>query len=265
MSQFAERYGPLALVTGASSGIGLAFAEELAERGLNLVLTARRGDRLEELAERLQRTQGTICHVLVADLTDQDAPSRLLDATADMDIGLVVSNAGFTTKGSFDRVSPSRMAKLITVNCHAPMQLARGFIPRLKARGQGGFLATASIEGLLTMPYSTTYSATKALVVSLCEGLWAELQGSGVDVLALCPGATESEATLGRGAGVAAKEKLMPARALVKQALDHMADGPIYVAKEHLQGQLEGLLAMPRRDALLQVEESMRPYQRHFE
>lgn len=260
MSDFRHRYGPVAFVTGASSGIGLAFATELAERGLDVVLVARRRERLENLGRAIEQAHGVKVHSIVADLSDSNAPATLLEATRDLDVGLVVSNAGFNSKGRFEQGSASRMAKLLTVNCHAPMQLAHGFIPRLKARGRGGFIATASVEGLMSMPYSTAYSATKALVVSLCEGLWAELKETGVNVLALCPGATESEATMGEAAGVESRQQLMPAKELVRQALDHIADGPTYVAREHLEGPLEALLKMPRRDALLHVEQTMRGY-----
>ena len=145
--EFRETYGPIALVTGASSGIGLAFAEELAARGFDLVLVARRTDRLEALAQRLLSSCGVKTRVIGADLSDPDAPARLLEETEGSDIGLVVSNAGFNIKGAFESKDASAMAKMLTVNCHAPMQLAHGFIPRLKARGRGGLVFTASVEG----------------------------------------------------------------------------------------------------------------------
>ena len=192
---FRERYGPAALVTGASSGIGQAFAEELAERGFDLVLTARRRDRLQKLADRLQSAYGIQAHVIEADLSDPVAPRAIIDATSGFDIGLLVSNAGFNIKGAFETKDPSAMAKMLTVNCHAPMQLAHGFIPRLKVRGKGVIVFTSSVEGFIGCPYSTAYSASKALVIGLGEGLWGELNSEGIDVLTLCPGATESEAT----------------------------------------------------------------------
>lgn len=162
---FKQRYGPVALVTGASSGIGWAFAEELAQRGFDLVLTARRRERLEELAEKLRAAHGVSAHVVQADLSDPAATAALTEATLEHDVGLLVSNAGFNIKGAFETKEASAMAKMLTVNCHAPMQLAHGFIPRLKARGRGGIIFTASVEGLIGCPYSTAYSASKALVV----------------------------------------------------------------------------------------------------
>ncbi|MGE4304762.1 MAG: SDR family NAD(P)-dependent oxidoreductase [Novosphingobium sp.] len=252
--EFRETYGPIALVTGASSGIGLAFAEELAARGFDLVLVARRTDRLEALAQRLLSSCGVKTRVIGADLSDPDAPARLLEETEGSDIGLVVSNAGFNIKGAFESKDASAMAKMLTVNCHAPMQLAHGFIPRLKARGRGGLVFTASVEGLIGCPYSTAYSASKALVVSLGEGLWGELQGTGVDVLTLCPGATESEATV----NMPSAANLQSAADVARLTLDNLREGPTFVPHQHYRDMFEGLRTMPRRDALTRMAQSMK-------
>ena len=252
--EFRETYGPIALVTGASSGIGLAFAEELAARGFDLVLVARRTDRLEALAQRLLSSCGVKTRVIGADLSDPDAPARLLEETEGSDIGLVVSNAGFNIKGAFESKDASAMAKMLMVNCHAPMQLAHGFIPRLKARGRGGLVFTASAEGLIGCPYSTAYSASKALVISLGEGLWGELQGTGVDVLTLCPGATESEATV----NMPSAANLQSAADVARLTLDNLREGPTFVPHQHYRDMFEGLRTMPRRDALTRMAQSMK-------
>jgi hypothetical protein len=261
-TEFCERYGPVALVTGASSGIGEAFAEELAMRGFDLVLSARRVGRLEALAERLGEAHGVKVEIVPADLTDPEAPEKLVEACAGRDIGLVVSNAGFNMKGPFEKGSATRMAKMLTVNCHAPMQIAHGFIPSLKARAEAGrgaaLIVTASVEGLIGCPYSTAYSSTKALVVSLCEGLWAELRPCGVDVLALCPGATESEATIGSGLPESVLAHLQPAREVAALTLDNVANGPSFIPSDRYRGMFERLLAQPRREALIGMEETMR-------
>ncbi|KHK89400.1 SDR family NAD(P)-dependent oxidoreductase [Novosphingobium malaysiense] len=252
--EFRETYGPIALVTGASSGIGLAFAEELAARGFDLVLTARRTDRLEALAQRLLSSCGVRTRVIGADLSDPEAPARLLAETEGSDIGLVVSNAGFNLKGAFETKDASAMAKMLAVNCQAPMQLAHGFISRLKARGRGGIVFTASVEGLIGCPYSTAYSASKALVVSLGEGLWGELQGTGVDVLTLCPGATESEAT----AGMPGLANLQAAAEVARLTLDNLREGPTFVPNAHYREMFSQLRAMPRREALTAMAQSMK-------
>lgn len=252
--EFREIYGPIALVTGASSGIGLAFAEELAARGFDLVLAARRTDHLDALAQRLLSSCGVRTRVIGADLSDPGAPAHLLQETEGDDIGLVVSNAGFNVKGAYETCDAAAIARMLTVNCHAPMQLAHGFIPRLKARGKGGLLFTASVEGLIGCPYSSAYSATKALVVSLGEGLWGEMQGTGIDVLTLCPGATESEATANMD-GIA---HLQPAAEVARLALDNLREGPAFVPNAHYREMFERLRAMPRRDALMAMAQSMK-------
>ncbi len=252
--QFRERYGSVALVTGASSGIGLAIAEELAVRGFDLVLTARRTDRLEAIAQRLLSKNGVRTRVICADLADPAAPAHLLAETEGCDIGLLVSNAGFNIKGRFESKEASAMAKMLTVNCHAPMQLAHGFLPRLKQRGKGGILFTSSVEGLIGCPYSTAYSASKALVVSLGEGLWGECLGTGVDVLTLCPGATESEAT----EGMDNLRDLQSAHEVARLALNNLGEGPTFVPHDHYRGLFDNLRAMPRREALTAMAQSMK-------
>jgi uncharacterized protein len=248
--EFRERYGPTALVTGASSGIGWAFAEELARRGFDLILSARRTDRLEELAARLEAAHGTRSRLCESDLSQVDAPARLLAETEGEDIGLVVSNAGFNIRGWFEQTDAAEMARMLTVNCHAPMQLAHGFLPRLKARGQGGLIFTSSVEGFIGCPFSTAYSATKALVIGLGEGLYGELAGTGVDVLTLCPGATESEATAEYAAKFGSVANLQPASEVATLALENIANGPVFVPNAHYKAQFEQLTAMPRAQAV---------------
>ena len=263
MTAFADRYGPAALVTGASSGIGEGFAEELASRGLDLVLAARRTDRLDQLAARLRGEHGVAVTVLASDLAQADAPARLLADTAGHDIGLVVSNAGFGLKGPHEANDPAAMTAMLMVNCNAPMQLAHGFTPRLKARGRGGLLLTASVEGLIGCPYSGAYAASKALVVSLGEALWGELQGEGIDVLTLCPGPTESEAAARQGLDMSANPHLLPAREVAARALDALgqerASGPTFVSHPFYAEMFEGLRALPRRDALTRMAAGMKP------
>ncbi|MBV1690463.1 SDR family NAD(P)-dependent oxidoreductase [Novosphingobium sp. G106] len=258
MSAFLERYGPVALVTGASSGIGWAFAEELATRGFDLVLAARRTDRLEQLAAKLEAAHGTATQLCESDLSKPDAPAALLAATAGKDIGLVISNAGFNIRGYFETTDAVEMAEMLTVNCHAPMQLAHGFLPRLKARGKGGIVFTSSVEGFIGCPFSTAYSATKALVIGLGEGLFGELAGSGVDVLTLCPGATESEATAKYAEKYAAVPNMQPAREVAQLTLDNITNGPVFVPNAHYKAQFEQLTAMPRAQAVVAMASALK-------
>jgi len=255
---FSDRYGPVALVTGASSGIGRSFAEQLAARGFDLVLVARRVQRLEELARDLTTKHGVRVTVAQVDLAAPNAAQQILDATAALDVGLVISNAGFGFKGAYDSGDPQTMSDLLMVNCHVPMLLARGFVPRLRARGRGGIVLTSSIEGLMGVPFSTAYAASKAFAVSLGEGLWAELTPQGIDVLTLCPGATDTEAPRLQGIDPATLQHLMSPDDVARLTLENLRNGPTYIPSEHYKASFERLLSMPRRDALQAMARSMK-------
>jgi short-subunit dehydrogenase len=196
--------------------------------------------------------------VLTVDLAQRDAPKHILDATAGRDIGLVVSNAGFGFKGEHAGVDAEGMTDMLMVNCNAPLQLARGFIPRLRARGRGGIVLTSSVEALIGCPNSAAYSASKALVNAFGEALWAELRGDGLDVLTLCPGATESEAAAKQGIDLSQLANVMPARAVAKATLDAITEGPTFFPSAHYKATFDHLLAMPRRQALLAMAASLK-------
>ena len=184
MGSLLDRYGPCALITGASSGIGDAFARQLAREGFDLVLVARRKERLDALVADLRASQsgGGNIDVLALDLTRPDFIDVIASFCRGRDIGLLVSNAGAGLKGAFDETPLEKKHAILELNCRAPMVLADAFIPRFKERGRGGLIITSSIESVVGFPFSATYAATKAFATSLGEGLWGELDGSGVDV-----------------------------------------------------------------------------------
>jgi short-subunit dehydrogenase len=257
MSEFKHRYGPVALVTGASSGIGAAFAACLAARGFDLVLVARRQPRLELLAQQLRQAHGISVQVLVADLAARDAPQRILNATAPLDIGFVVCNAGTGGKGPYESTAVRELTETLMVNCHAPMLLAHGFIPRLRQRGRGGLLFTSSVEALLGCPYSAAYSASKALVNALGEALWGELEPHGIEVLTVCPGATATDRL--QGVDAATLSRAQAPDEVAQLSLDNMRNGPVYFPSEQYRASFSQLLAMPRRDALTLMASKMKP------
>lgn len=257
-SNFAKKYGPVALVTGASSGIGQSFAEQLAAAGLDLVLVARRESLLEELASKLRAEHGIEVTVCPADLASVAATTSILDAVSGLDIGLVVSNAGFGFKGEHAGMDPSDLADMLTVNCTTPMLLTRGFIPRLRARGRGGIILTSSIEGLMGCPYSTAYSSSKAFVNSLGEGLWGELTPDGLDVLTICPGATDTDALRRSGIDPATMSNVMSPDEVVKLALDNIENGPTLFPSGHHKAVFDHLMSIPRRDALAAMAQGMK-------
>jgi short-subunit dehydrogenase len=231
----------------------------LGKRGLDLVLVARRRERLEQLASHLAQTSGVRVQVCQVDLADIDAAPRLCDATAAQDIGLVVSNAGFGMKGDFAAGDPNELSRMLMVNCHAPLLLVRGLIPRLRERGRGGVILVSSVEGLIGCPYSAAYSASKAFVKNLGEALWGELTPQGIDVLTVCPGATDTEALARSGVNRSALPNVMSPEDVATLALDGLGDGPVLIPSAHYKAMFDQLTAMPRRDALAMMAKRMKP------
>ncbi len=187
--------GKWALITGASAGIGVAFAEELASGGTKLVLTARRKDRLEELARRLAATYKIDTEVFPADLADPNAPEKIFAFTKEkgIEIDLLINNAGFGQYGEFPSIEKQRLLDMVQVNCHAVVHLTRLYLPEMVARRRGDILIVASTASFQAVPYISLYAATKAFDLLFAEGLAEEMKPYGIRVCALCPGSTESE------------------------------------------------------------------------
>jgi short-subunit dehydrogenase len=183
---------PRALITGASSGIGVAFARALKARGERLVLVARRRERLEALAVELGEDASS---VLVADLAK---PAGALQVWAEagqrgFEIGLLVNNAGVGHTAPFHQEPTDRIGSMLDVNVRAVVDLTRAFLPAMVERGRGSIINVASNAAFQPVPFLTIYAATKAFVLSFSEGLATELEGTGVSVQALCPGLTRTE------------------------------------------------------------------------
>jgi len=183
-----------ALITGASSGIGAAFARRLAEEGYDLVLLARREDRLRSLAAEIQARCPVKVETMKADLSDPADVARVAALIEAMEnLTLLVNNAGFGTGGNFASVDLQPELNMIQVHVLASVQLTRAALPGMIARGHGGIINVSSMGGFAPMPGSATYGATKAYLNSFTESLQAELEGTGVRVQALCPGMTITE------------------------------------------------------------------------
>ena len=187
-SALAAKYGPWALVTGASSGIGRAVASERAKAGVGVALVARRADALGDLARTLASDFGVSTRVIVADLASETETQRLDTETRDLDIGLVVAAAGFGTGGAFTEADIANELNMIDVNCRSLAQTAHDFAVRMTARGRGAIILMSSVFAFQGVPRAANYAATKAYVQTLAEGLARELRGRGVDVLASAPG-----------------------------------------------------------------------------
>lgn len=184
---FPSRYGPWAVIAGASEGIGAAFAQALAAQGISLVLVARREEPLAKLAETLPVPS----RVVVADLAS-GGTRKVFEATENLDVGLVVANAALSPIGPFTTVAPSVLRNALELNCGAALELARHYTPAMVARGRGGLILMSSLAGQQGSPGIAVYAATKAFDAVLAESLWAELRPHGVDVLACIPGAVST-------------------------------------------------------------------------
>jgi short-subunit dehydrogenase len=249
-SDFISRYGPWAVVTGASSGIGEQFAHQLAATGLNVVLVARRADRIERIAAELREHYGVEVEAVRLDLSTPDFLERLLAACVGKDVGLLVSNAGVGLKGPHAEISPEKLNKMVDLNCRAPMQLTRSFAPRLIERGRGGIIFTGSIEARQGFPYSAAYAATKAFLQSFGESLWVELGALGIDVLVVNPGPTDTEALTLQGMDAASMKGLMPPGVVAAHALARIGRGPVTVPGRLNRVMMRLLSFLPRRLAL---------------
>lgn len=186
------RYGPWAVVTGASSGIGRAMAEHLAASGLKLVISARRASELEQLAQLLASTYKTEVRPIVADMGTPEGVQTLLDATTPLNVGMLVAAAGYGTSGLFIDTDVADETNMIRVNCEAVVRLTHHFSRLFAHQKRGGLVLFSSLVAFQGVPYAANYAATKAFIQSLAEGLAVELKPFGVDVLAAAPGPVAS-------------------------------------------------------------------------
>jgi len=182
---FAERYGPWAVIAGASEGTGECYARQLAAMGINLVLVSRRQAALEALGSDLAAEFGIEFRAVAQDLTEAGAGLKIVEATADLDVGLYISNAGADGFSAFFEDSTDAAHRLVRMNITTLIDAANGFGKRLLERGKGGIIVMASGAGLGGQPNLAMYSATKAFEINLAESLWAEYHERGIDVLAV--------------------------------------------------------------------------------
>jgi short-subunit dehydrogenase len=191
MSSFAQRYGPWAVIAGASEGIGAAFAHALARRGTNVVLVARRPEPLEALALEL-RGAGIEVRTLPLDLATPALEAGVARVTAELDVGLLVCSAAVSLIGPLDEIESADLQRTLDVNVRAPVVLCRHFAPRLLERGRGGIVLMSSVAGLTAAPFTATYAGSKAFALAFGESLWGELAPGGVDVLTCLAGPTRT-------------------------------------------------------------------------
>jgi hypothetical protein len=258
-----EFRGIRALVTGASSGIGRALALELARRGSRLVLTGRSEEALREVAEESRRLWGEEAEVLALDLLEPEAPRRLYEATegAGKAVDLLVNNAGMGTFGLFGQIPLEKELALVRLNVVVLMELTHRFLPRMVDRGVGGILNVASTASFAPTPHMAVYGASKAFVLSFTEAVSAEVRGTGVRVMALCPGPTKTD--FQRRAGIPVRKpevRFEDPELVARRALKALARGRTTVVSGRLNF-LQTLVprVLPRRLVALATERLLRP------
>ena len=228
MNKFLNKYGEWALITGASKGIGLEFSRQVASKGLNVVLVARSDDRLKDLASSIETEYPVKVRIVVADLTDPTGMARLLEGTADLNIGLLVNNAGREDSGPFLDTPIDIALNTIDLNIKVPLQLTQYFASKMLARNRGGILFMSSIVAFQGVPNIANYAATKAYDLIFAEGVAAELKQSNIDVISVNPGFTDSELSP-QISFDGLPLKPMTARSVVKTALDDLGSSRLSV------------------------------------
>jgi short-subunit dehydrogenase len=255
---FAEKYGPWAVVAGASDGVGAAFAEGLAERGVNVVLLARRQAVLVEVAAGIETRTGVRTRTVAVDLAQADASKVVADATVDLDVGFLVYCAGADPNFQPFLANPVSTAEaMIQRNCTVPVQLCHHFAPAMVERGSGGIVVFGSGAGFVGGPNMVAYGATKAFDMVFAEALWGELHDKGVDVLGLILGKTDTPALrrLEREMGTTATEDEPSADAatveeVVAAAFENLSNGPTHLVGETMRAGMQMLTSLPRNDAV---------------
>jgi uncharacterized protein len=230
--EFAQKYGRWAVIAGASEGIGASLADQLAERGLDLVLIARNGALLDEVAAKVREGHGVEVRPVALDLTVPDISDRVADATDGLEVGLIVYNAGAanrTTEFLDDSFEDS--LQQIKLACIGPVALARHFAPAMRERGRGGIVLVGSLACLAGSSLLAVYSAVKAFNVNFAEGLWAELRPHGVDVCCMPLGMTWTEA-LQRMGYTYDPETVMLSDDVAREIVDNIGNGPTYPVGE---------------------------------
>lgn len=215
------------MVAGASEGLGAAFARELATRGMKLVLVARRGDLLGQIADELRGTFGIEVRCVVADLADPAFAGQLAEAADDLEVGVVVYNAAFTPMGPFLEVPDPEVAQAVDVNVRGPMLAVRALVPAMCERGRGAVVLMSSLSGLQGTPHIAVYAASKAFNINLAESLWYELRSAGIDVVACCAGAMPTPG-YERNFGKKVPGMLSPQEA-ARRTLNALGRGPRFV------------------------------------
>jgi len=261
MSDFADKYGPWALVVGASDGCGALFAERLAREGVDVVLVARRDQVLQEVAAGIAERTGAITRTVAVDLTQADAAQTIIDATADIEVGMLVYCAGADPNYQPFLANPVSAAEaLLQRNCLVLLRLCHHYAGMMVERGRGGIVNFSSGAALAGGPNMVAYAATKTFDMVFTEALWAELHAKGVDVLCLLLGKTDTPALrqLEHSRGqIASLDDVppgaIPAQDVIDEAFDNLTNGPTLMVGDMMRMAEDVFKTLSRNDAVKMV------------
>ena len=249
-SSFAERYGPWAIVTGGSEGVGAAWGSALVERGVGVVLVARRPEPLEATAEML-RKQGGEVRTISLDITVADVVDRLRSVTDDIEIGTLVLNAGAVREREFTWFldeSIESIESVVVLNTLATVRLVHGYGKPMRERGSGAIVIVGSLSGMAGQPFEAAYSGAKAFGQVFAEGMWCELRDHGVDVVSMPLGGTRTEG-LEQSTMNIDMSAIPTAQEVVDETIEHLGDGPVFVPNESNRKFFDKVTRSTRRDA----------------
>lgn len=245
----AEQYGPWALVTGGSEGLGAAFAHLLAEAGINQVLLARREGPLAKTAKEIRSKYGVQVRTLAIDISSVDLLDRIREVTDDIDVGTLISNiGGLFGKGEYLTVDLEDVQKTVRSMALAHATLSHHFGQKMLARGRGGIILVGSLAGSAGSATMVMYGAGKAFAQILAEGLWAETESQGLDVAYLVVGSTDTPARARDAGPVSPGQEVDDPFDIARFALENITEGPVLVPPRLAEG-FKMLAAMPRRQA----------------
>jgi short-subunit dehydrogenase len=244
---FAKKYGRWAVIAGASEGIGASLADQLASRGLDLVLIARNGGLLEEVAARAREEHGVQTRVVVQDLTDPDVGAKIAEATDGLDVGLVIYNAGASDRTTmFLENEYEYSLKQIKLDCIGPIALAHHFGSAMRERGRGGIVLVASLACVAGSATLAVYSAVKAFQHNFAEGLWAELRPHGVDVCCTPLGMTYTPALERMGVEYDPAAQML-SEDVAREIIENIGNGPVHVVGENNRAVASQVWTIDRR------------------
>jgi short-subunit dehydrogenase len=247
MTDFVDKYGRWAVIAGASEGIGAALADQLATRGLDLVLLARNAALLDEVATRARDEHGVQTRVVVQDLTDPDITARVAEATAGLDVGLLIYNAGASDRtAAFLDNELDYSLKQIKLDCVGPIALSHHFGTAMRERGRGGIVLVASLACVAGSATLAVYSGVKAFQHNFAEGLWAELRPHGVDVCCTPLGMTYTPALQRMGVDYDPAAQML-SEDVAREIVENIGDGPVHVVGENNRAMASQVWTIERR------------------